>query len=601
MKVSPHLYRLKLAALAILGYGVLLAMLMILLAMAAATVFLLVAGHVWWVLLKLKLLLLPFFAVPYVIVRSLWVRISDPVGYKLSPEEVPTLFAEVEAIRRTINAPKIHRIILTNDFNAGIAQVPRLGVLGWHRNTLVIGLQLLLAMSPPETRAVLAHEMGHLRNQDSRFNGWVYRIRVSWWRIMTALNQAEHWATRSLSAFFDWYAPYFNAYSFALARTNEYEADAIAARLTAPDVAASALVNASVWPFLNDRYYWKPLVARAEDDPMPPAAAMSGLERFRLSVLSTHPTGWDEVFTQVMAQETEYGDTHPALCDRLKALHEKPPGPGQFNGTSAAREWLGEKAERILADFDQSWLNENSAVWKQRYDQVGGARRNLAELRAKENILTKEERWKLAALTEAVDPSVDPLPLYRQYDAMFPHEAHADLAIGRLLLQREDPAGLACLERAALEIGVGTLACQVAYSYALKKGDKDLAGLWRTRAERHADIQGQAQRECQSMPFKENLTGSLLQSEAIDRLRSELQRVDWVKAAWICRRRLQCAPTLPVYLLAVEPKRIPGIREDALQQELRTLQYPGETYVMFTWGEQKALAQLVIAAGTKVV
>jgi Zn-dependent protease with chaperone function len=43
-----------------------------------------------------------------------------------------------------------------------------------------------------------------------------------------------------------WYAPLFAAYSFALRRTNEYEADRAAAQAAGPRSAADALINVEV-------------------------------------------------------------------------------------------------------------------------------------------------------------------------------------------------------------------------------------------------------------------------------------------------------------------------------------------------------------------
>jgi len=599
MEKAPHLYRVKLLALAGLGYAILFGMLILLLVIAALLIWGVFTGGIWWVLLKFKLLL-PLLVVPYVIARALWVRMIDPPGYELGSHAYPRLFAEVEALRQRVKAPRIHRIILTNDFNAGIAQVPRLGVFGWTRNTLIVGIQLLLGLSPQEARAVLAHEMGHLSGQDSRFNGWIYRVRVSWLRIMVVFNQAKHWATRSLATFFDWYAPYFNAYSFALARTNEYQADAIAAQLTTRSDAATALVNSSVRPILNDQLYWKPLMARAERESMPPPDPVSGLERFGATDLSGS-TAWEGALAQVMAQETGYANTHPALRDRLKALQGNPQTANQVTSTHAAREWLGDNLEVVLKDFDQLWLKENSAAWKQRYEQVGEARLKFEELRTKqEDLLSKEDRWNLAAWTEALDPTVDPLPLYCKYQAIFPQEPTANLALGRLLLQRDDLSGLIHLEKAALDVGVGVLACQLAYGYALRKGDKALGEIWRTRGEQQIDIQTEVQRECQTVPTEEDLIPAELEKEAIDRLGRQLQQIEGLKAAWICGRKLRRAPTQHLYLLAAAPSGVSVKGKELLNRLTKMVRYPGQTFVILARGDTKDLAQLIVAVGTKV-
>ena len=82
-----------------------------------------------------------------------------------------------------------------------------------------------------EFRAVLAHELGHLSRHHARFGNWIYRIRQTWDRLLAILANEGSLATKPFAKFLGWYAPYFNAYSFVLARANEYEADAASMRI----------------------------------------------------------------------------------------------------------------------------------------------------------------------------------------------------------------------------------------------------------------------------------------------------------------------------------------------------------------------------------
>jgi hypothetical protein len=53
--------------------------------------------------------------------------------------------------------------------------------------------------------------------------------------------------------FLNWFVPYFAAFSFPLARTSEYQADAISARLTSSRAIAEALTGVEVTDgYLND-------------------------------------------------------------------------------------------------------------------------------------------------------------------------------------------------------------------------------------------------------------------------------------------------------------------------------------------------------------
>jgi len=117
----------------------------------------------WLLLTKTKLIIiLPI--VIFVLIKALWVRIDAPTGgYVLNRKDYPILYKEVDAIQKKLNAPKVHQILLTPEFDAAINQTPRLGILGWQKNTLILGLPLMISMDRDQCLFVIAHEFGHLR------------------------------------------------------------------------------------------------------------------------------------------------------------------------------------------------------------------------------------------------------------------------------------------------------------------------------------------------------------------------------------------------------------------------------------------------------
>lgn len=192
------------------------------------------------------------------VLRSLWVKLQAPAGERLTREMCPELFRMLEQLGTRLRTPRLHTVLLTSDFNAGVMQVPRLGLLGWHRSYLFIGLPLMKSVTVEQFQAVLAHELAHLSRGHARAGNWVYRLRLIWQRLETALARSSHWGSGPVRAFLRWYIPRFSATSFPLARTNEYEADAAAARETSPRSAAQALTAVSVvGAYLSEKYWPK--------------------------------------------------------------------------------------------------------------------------------------------------------------------------------------------------------------------------------------------------------------------------------------------------------------------------------------------------------
>jgi len=201
----PGLYRLRVGLLAALGYVYLLLIVLILLALVAVTL-----SFVRFNWLAIKILWIPL-ALVGLVLRSLWITIPEPDGARLTQKQAPALFDLISEVREALDGPKIHHVLISDEYNASIVQIPQFGMFGWLRNYLVIGLPLLRALSPAEFRSVLAHEVGHLSGKHGRFTGWIYRLRRSWIEILTRVQQERHYASFLFEPFIKWYAPYLNA------------------------------------------------------------------------------------------------------------------------------------------------------------------------------------------------------------------------------------------------------------------------------------------------------------------------------------------------------------------------------------------------------
>ena len=258
---DPSGYQFKVLLIAWLGNAYLGLMLLLIVGLLAA----LVAGIVVSksaVAVKLLILVGAFL---WLVLRAIWVSVPPPLGMELAAANAPELFAMIDALRRQLGAPRFHHVLLTDDFNAAVVRSPRLGIFGWPRNYLLIGLPLMKGLTVEQFKAVLAHEFGHLAKGHGRVSNWIYRQRVRWSRLMSTLEESGSKGTLLFKPFLNWFAPYFNAYSFPLARANEYEADATAVRLTSPRAAAAALTNVNVvGSYLSERYW--PRIHKQADD-----------------------------------------------------------------------------------------------------------------------------------------------------------------------------------------------------------------------------------------------------------------------------------------------------------------------------------------------
>jgi Zn-dependent protease with chaperone function len=248
--VAPRRYRVKVALLALVGFAILALVLatvgfglVALLGIAGALAF--SGGAALLLLLKLgKLLFLlavPLWFTLKSAVQALFLRLPAPAGREITRARAPALFAALDDMRARMAGPRFHHVLVVNELNAAVVQRPAFGLVGWPRNYLLLGLPLLECMTPDEAMAVVAHEYGHLAGSHGRFSAFIYRLRHSWGTLQAHMDHFQGWLARLVAPLVRWYAPYFNAYTYVLARADEYRADAASARLVGAGSAAHAL------------------------------------------------------------------------------------------------------------------------------------------------------------------------------------------------------------------------------------------------------------------------------------------------------------------------------------------------------------------------
>jgi len=462
---NPTGYRRKLGALAFLGYSYILATLILL---AAGTGLLLWVGitlnHAMlllgWVLLFLI----------YVVVRAMWVRLDPPHGRPLTPVQCPELFALIEDLRTRASAPRVDRVLLTSDFNAAIVQHPGFAILGGARNYLMLGLMLMQSLSPEEFRAVVAHEFGHLSGAHGHFGAWIYRLRTGWARLLGALQSQRHWGAALFTGFFNWYAPLFSAYSFVQARQHEYEADQMSVAAVGREATASALLRVNTHGEFLSETFWPSIFKRADEEPAPTFSPFSMLGPSLIQRGAAAAP--DRLLAKALAQKTGYGDTHPCLSDRLKAIAVEPYVPGAIQLT-AAEVLLGTAAEGLRQELEGDWRNSVKQWWNKRHQYANDARARLATLERKAQIetLTEEELWDRARFTEEFKSSDAAMGLYVQLLERNPRHVGALWRRGQILLARDDSHGVAQLSAAArIDRKLGQSACAAVMGFHRRHG-----------------------------------------------------------------------------------------------------------------------------------
>lgn len=593
-------YKLRLALFAALGYVVIFTVLFLLLGlvggMVAITLF---SSSILIFLVKKKIIFIVLIAI-WTFLKALWIKFEKPEGYELERENFPALFTEIDALAKELNALKIHQVILTGELNAAVVQSPRYGVLGGQRNTLILGLELLLALSPEEMRSVLAHEFGHLSGNHSRFSGWIYRVRASWERVMHAFGDSESFGAGLMRRFFNWYAPYFSAYSFALARSNEYEADSISAELMSPATAIQALVNVHALAPYIDQKYWATYFENTDRMPNPPHNPYEGLAQF-LRQTPIEQSELDQRIKDALEVETQYSDTHPSLNDRVKALGGKVVSPQPVE-SNAAQAWLAEKYHVVLEHFDALWMSENTDRWKERYHYVIEAKKALIEYAGQDiNKLDDSALWDYATWTLEFENDEAALPLYRAVQARDKDSVGAAYYIGRILAANEDEEALEHLRIAFNNANTIGDAANWGYNLLLSKERKAEAEQWWNDATSADRVHQEAAAERASATSDDTYSTPVIDDALLDKIKNDLAGVKKIHSVWLAQKEVKHAPDSPVYIIAFKPKGFYFSDEKLTASVAEAMQADSDIFIVSTRGDNKKLAKTIKKIGTKIV
>lgn len=484
---SPRSYRVRLFLLALLGHAY--SALILAVTGLALALFIRLIGGSGALATALQFVAAPAVAV-WLLLSTLRVRRPDTVGVDLDPSVEPRLFAEIEKIRTSVGAPRIHRVVLNNSLKVSVVRYPSHGPFGQY-NVLTVGLALMGLLTEDEFRSVVAHELGLLAAGNGRFKVWICGLRARWTRVLDALT-AEAPATAFLyRRFFQWYAPRFEAWSIVLTREHVLDADRTVLGVSGGEALADALARIAVAErLLVTRFNptMQRLPAKNEDPPenypkLLRHAAIHALE-------SPAAVGW---LRQALAHTTHPLDSRPALAERIRAMGVDVAHPGDWCRRLASSKvrlrpeaWL-ESGPAHAEELARGWREAVSPAWSEQRAALARLRAELnaieARISAGERDVDDAVRWvELIAALQGPADAVDPARLLVK---AHPEQAQAQFCVGAVLAELDDADAVGHLEQAmSLDPMLAAAALPIAWALLRRTGrDVDADAVeerWRT-------------------------------------------------------------------------------------------------------------------------
>ncbi|MBL8266982.1 M48 family metalloprotease [Steroidobacter sp.] len=585
----PGWYRTKLGGMALLGYGYIAGILLLLCAALVLLVMMVAKRSATAIAVKLGLILVPLI---WAVIRAMTVKLEPPQGRELQRAQAPELFACIDEVRAKAGAPVAHKVLITDEFNAAVVQHPRLGIFGWPRNYLILGLPLMQALDPQEFRSVLAHEFGHLSGAHGKFGAWIYRLRAGWARLTYALEQDDHWGKFLFVPFFKWYAPAFATLSFVQARRQEYEADRMAAVVSGERIAAAALIRVHLQSRFLNASYWRRILQeadnKAEPDAQPFAMLRTAFAEQRLD------DGARSTLEAALKRRTGCDDTHPSLSDRLRSLQMPAQLPAPIQ-TSAAESFLGPLSDQLSGEFDTQWRQSVAAWWQGRHQYATASRTRLAALSSVDGELSVEDAFNRAELTEELGDEAEARAQLETLAARAPDHAPTQFALGRLLLGSDDESGIELLRKAMrLDSGAEQTACALIVDYLQRHGRNEEARAHIDNLHDAGERDHAARKERGEVRINDKLLPHGLAADQLQALSKQLQAFSELKRVYLARKQTVHYQQHALYVLAFERRtrfwkfESSGALQALTHRLSEEVTFPGETIIISVDAENKA-------------
>ncbi len=327
-------------------------------------------------------------------------------GLAVTEAGQPELWHAVRSLAERTGTRSPDRLLLTEEVNAAVHERTRLLGLLPGRRSLYLGVPLLIGLSEPQLHSVIAHELGHYGNADTRLAGITLRGRDSVLRTVAGFQTpgrtrgdrrkpgqdggrttaAEAGAERRGSTVavavravrtgfgriagpllygvaarpFQAYARFYLRATQSVGRQQELAADRVAARVAGRDATASALREIAVLDVVHDVYVGRYVGLGARAGLLPPHGEVVGGVRQLLDdpelradlaeLRGEPPTG----------DPTPY-DSHPPVAERVRLI-EALPDDGLAASPARPALALLRDAERVLVEVEGTVLTPEALV-----------------------------------------------------------------------------------------------------------------------------------------------------------------------------------------------------------------------------------------------
>jgi len=279
------------------------------------------------------------------------------VGFTMPESKIPKVYSLVKKLQTHYKRPVIHKIIITANYEMDIVKTPKWMLPVWSSNTLIIGLPLLICMSPEQFEHMMARKIGQFSKQTNPLTNWLYQLTGIWKQYSYIYGKQKYIESKLLSAFYTAYAAVYERVSVFAARIDELNADRYAMELYVHDDIREMISADAMSRWYLQKRFWPAIEKIANDktkEPLAPYRKLTSLVKSnftneKIPVLKKY----------AYREEPKFNERVPSLKDRLENIGHDKPHMRENKAQSAAEFYLGASLNGALNLMDKLWLKNN--------------------------------------------------------------------------------------------------------------------------------------------------------------------------------------------------------------------------------------------------
>jgi len=301
--------------------------------------------------------------------RIVSIKFPASAGINVNYRTVPGLVGLVAELQETYKRPKLDNIVISDQFILDIVKTPVFGLPIGSSNTLIIGLPILLTLSPLNFKCALERKFGQFSKKRHFLDNWLYQLRFIWSQYNDFYAQRLHSGDQILSWYFRFFAPFYNAISTHVYNKVNLRTDAFALE-NMSDIDLLDLIKKSILSrsFLSS-IYWPSIHEMVHKDPLSsphPFYRMTDMFHKTLLTCDTRKLLQDAL---VCNSSKSNGET--SLEERLDNIGYYRLSKPLISEESAALEYLGQAYHSIIGLMDRFWITHKLPLAKTDDENLG--------------------------------------------------------------------------------------------------------------------------------------------------------------------------------------------------------------------------------------